>query len=173
MDNPRTTRRRLLEGASVGGGALLAGCTDQLDLGGGGSGTGTGSGSEAAQTDAERTTVDGVGAIVAVDQEAIRQEQATIREALQNGNITREEAQQQAAELEEEFISDAVTALAETAAEIDGVDVVEEYTTLGAVVLSGEAAPIIGLLDSENVSLLVSQSDVEDRAGTATTTESA
>jgi hypothetical protein len=32
MDDPTTTRRRLLEGASVGGGALLAGCTDQLDL---------------------------------------------------------------------------------------------------------------------------------------------
>jgi hypothetical protein len=172
-DSTTTTRRRLLEGASVGGGALLAGCTDQLDLGGGGSGTGTGS--EAAQTDADGATVDGVGAIVAIDQEALQEEQLAIREELQNGNITREEAQEQAAELQEELISDAVSALAETAETTDGVDVVEEYTTLGAIVLSGEAVPIIGLLDSENVSALVSRSDVEDRAGTetATTTESA
>jgi hypothetical protein len=172
-DSTTTTRRRLLEGASVGGGALLAGCTDQLDLGGGGSGTGTGS--EAAQTDADGATVDGVGAIVAINQEALQQEQLAIREELQNGNITREEAQEQAAELQGELISDAVSALAETAETTDGVDVVEEYTTLGAIVLSGEAVPIIGLLDSENVSALVSRSDVEDRAGTetATTTESA
>lgn len=171
MDDPTTTRRRLLEGASVGGGALLAGCTDQLDLGGGGSGTDT----DAAQTDGDGATVDGVGAIAAVDQEALQQEQLRIREELQNGNISQEEAQEQAADLQEEFISDAVSALAETAEATDGVDVAEEYTTLGAVVLTGEAAPIIGLLDSENVSALVSRSDVEDRAesGTTTATESA
>jgi hypothetical protein len=170
MDDPTTTRRRLLEGASVGGGALLAGCTDQLDLGGGSE---TGTDTDAAQTDAGGTTVDGVGAIATVDQEALRQEQLTIREELQAGNITQEEAREQAAELQEEFISDAVSALAETAAATDGVDVVDEYTSLGAVVLTGEAAPIIGLLDSEDVSALVSQSDVEDRAGTETATESA
>ena len=169
MDDPTTTRRRLLEGASVGGGALLAGCTDQLDLGDGGSGTGT----DAAQTDAGDAAVDGVGAIATVDQEALQQEQLEIREALQNENITREEAQEQATELQAEFISEAVTALADTAAATDGVDVVEEYTTLGAVVLTGEAAPIIGLLDSEDVSALVSRSDVEDRAQTDTPTESA
>ena len=169
MDDPTTTRRRLLEGASVGGGALLAGCADQLDLGGGdGSGTGT----DAAQTDGDGATVDGVGAVVAVDQEALQQEQLRIREELQNGTISREEAQEQAADLQEEFISDAVSALAETAEATDGVDVTAEYTTLGAVVLTGEAVPIIGLLDSENVSALVSRSDVEDRAGSGTTTES-
>lgn len=166
MDDPTTTRRRLLEGASVGGGALLAGCTDQFDLGGGGSE----SGSDAAQTD---TTVDGVGAIATVDQEALQQEQLEIREALQSGNITREEAREQASELQEEYVSEAVSALSETAAATDGVDVAEEYASLGAVVLTGEAAPIIGLLNSDDVSALVSRSDVEDRAATATTTEAA
>ena len=168
MDDTTTTRRRLLEGASVGGGALLAGCTDQLDLG---SGSGTETGDEAAQTDGDGATVDGVGAIAAVDQEALQQEQLRIREELQNGNISRAEAQEQAAELQEEFINDAVSALAETAEGTDGVDVVAEYSTLGAVVLTGDAAAIIGLLDAENVSALVSRSDVEDRAGTGTATE--
>jgi hypothetical protein len=68
---------------------------------------------------------------------------------------------------------EAVAALAETATATDGVDVVAEYPSLGAVVLSGAAVPIIGLLDSADVNALVSQSDVEDRAGTATATESA
>jgi len=169
MNDPTTTRRRLLEGASVGGGALLAGCTDQLDLGGG-SGTGT----DAEHTDGS-TTVDGVGAIATVDQEALQQERLAIREELQNGNITQEEAREQAAELQQEYISEAVTALAETAESTEGIEVVEEYSSLGAVVISGEAAPVLGLLDSEDVSALVSRSDVEDRAGTetATATESA
>jgi hypothetical protein len=164
MDDPTTTRRRLLEGASVGGGALLAGCTDQLNLGSGGSGSGT----DAAQNEAGGTTVDGVGAIATVDQEALQQEQLKLREELQNGNITQEEAREQAADLQEEFISDAVSALAETAAATDGINVADEYASLGAVVITGEAVPIIGLLDSEDVSALVSQSDVEDRAETAT-----
>lgn len=55
----------------------------------------------------------------------------------------------------------------------DGVDVAEEYASLGAVVLTGEAAPILSLLNSEDVSALVSRSDVEDRAGTETPAESA
>jgi outer membrane murein-binding lipoprotein Lpp len=166
MDDPTTTRRRLLEGASVGGGALLAGCTDQLDLGGG-------SGTDAAQTDAAGSTVDGVGAIATVDREALQQDRIEIRQELQNGNLTQEEARTQFAELQEEYISEAVAALAETATATDGVDVVAEYPSLGAVVLSGAAVPIIGLLDSADVNALVSQSDVEDRAGTATATESA
>lgn len=168
MDDPMTTRRRLLEGASVGGGALLAGCTDQLNLGGG-SGTGT----DAAQTGAGGTTVDGVGAVPTVDQEALRQEQLQLRGEVQNGNITQEEYQEQALELQEQYITEAISALTETVAGTDGVDVVEEYSSLGAVVLSGEAVPILGLLDSDDVNVLVSQSDIEDSAETATATASA
>lgn len=165
MDDSTATRRRLLEAASVGGGALLAGCTDQLDLGGG-SGT-------ADQAESGGGAVDGVGAIAAIDQEALQQEQLRIREELQAGNISREQAQQQASELRQEFIGDAVTALSDTAAEIDGIDVGAAYPSLGAVILTGEAAPILGILSSENVSALVARSDVEDQAETATTTPDA
>jgi len=172
MDDPTTTRRRLLEGASVGGGALLAGCTDQLDLGGG-SGSGSGTGTGAAQTDAGDATVDGVGAIATVDQEALQQEQLSIREELQAGNITREEAQEQAATLQEEFIGDAVSTLAETAEATDGVDVDAEYPSLGAVVITGQAAPILRLLNSADARALVPRSDVEDQAETATATTAA
>ena len=151
MTDPTTTRRRLLESATVGGGALLAGCADQLDVGGGGG-----------------TAADGVGAIATVDQEALQQEQLEIRAALQSGNITQEEAQQQASELREQYIADAVSALTETANGTDGIEVGEEYPSLGAVILTGEAAPIIGILSSDDVSALVARSDVENRAETAT-----
>jgi hypothetical protein len=168
MDDPMTTRRRLLEGASVGGGALLAGCTDRLDLGGGDGESG--SGTDTVQAESGGTSIDGVGAIATVDQEALRQAQLEIRESLQAGNITREEAQEEFSQLREQYITEAVSALAETAAETDGVDVGQEYPSLGAVILTGEAAPIIRILDSADVSALVARSDVEDRAGTATTT---
>ena len=167
MDDPTTTRRRLLEGATLGGSALLAGCGGQSDLGGG-------AGTDVAQTDAGDAAADGVGAIATVDQEALQQEQLSIREELQAGNITREEAQEQAAALQEEFIGDAVSTLAETAASTDGVDVDAEYPSLGAVVLTGQAAPILGLLNSADARALVPRSDVEDQAQTGTaTTESA
>lgn len=170
MTDPTTTRRRLLESATVGGGALLAGCADQLDVG---SDAGTGSGTAAEQAESGGTTVDGVGAIVTVDQEALQQEQLQIREELQSGNITQEEAQQQASELREQYITDAVSALAETAGGTDGIEVGAEYPSLGAVILTGEAGPILGVLDSEDVSALVARSDVEDRAETATATPDA
>lgn len=166
MTDPTTTRRRLLESATVGGGALLAGCADQLDVGGG-----TDSETDTGQMESGGTTVDGVGAIATVDQEALQQEQLEIREALQSGNITQEEAQQQASELREQYITDAVSALAETASGTDGIEIGEEYPSLGAVILTGEAAPIIGILSSDDVSALVARSDVEDRAETATTAE--
>jgi hypothetical protein len=165
MTDPTTTRRRLLESATVGGGALLAGCADQLDVGGDG---GTDSETDAGQMESGGTAVDGVGAIATVDQEALQQEQLEIRAALQSGNITQEEAQQQASELREQYIADAVTALAETANGTDGIEVGEEYPSLGAVILTGEAAPILGILSSDDVSALVARSDVENRAETAT-----
>ena len=170
MTDPTTTRRRLLESATVGGGALLAGCADQLDVGGD---TGTGSGTAAEQAESGGTTVDGVGAIATVDQEALQQEQLQIRQELQSGNITQAEAQQQASELREQYITDAVSALAETAGGTDGIEVGAEYPSLGAVILTGEAASIIGILDSEDASALVARSDVEDRAETATATPDA
>lgn len=157
MGDPTATRRRLLEGAGVGGSALLAGCADQLGLGG----------SDATeQTDSGGAAGDGVGAIAAVDQEALRQEQSELREALRAGNITRAEAQEQAAELREEYVSDAVTALSEMAEATDGISVGEEFPSLGAVILTGEAGPIVGILDSEATRALVSRSDVEDQART-------
>lgn len=162
MDDPTATkRRRLLEGISVGGTTLLAGCTDQLALGGDGTDERMDSGSDAG--------ADGVAAIATIDREAIREEQAELRTELQNGNISQEEAQEELATLQEEYLQEAISALADTAEAAEGVTVEDEYRSLGAVIVSGDPGPILGLLNSEDVSALVPRSDVEERArGTAT-----
>jgi len=167
MDDPiPTNRRRFLEGVSVGGATALAGCTDQLDLGGdGGDGTAeqADSGSDAGAS--------GVAAIATIDQEAIQEEQAKLRTELQNGNITREEAQEELATLQQEYLDEAMNALGDTAAEAEGVTVEEEYRSLGAVIVTGDAGSILGLLNTDDVSALVPKADVEERAQTAQGTE--
>ncbi|QCC48230.1 hypothetical protein [Halobellus limi] len=161
MDDPTPTkRRRLLEGISVGGATLLAGCTDQLDLGGdGGSDEQVDSGSDAG--------ADGVAAIAAIDQEAIQEEQARLRSELQSGNISQQEAQEELATLQQEYLDEAVTALGDTAAEAEGVTVEAEYRSLGAVVVTGDAGGILGILNTDAVRALVPRSDVEERAQSA------
>ncbi|MFD1597419.1 hypothetical protein [Halobellus rarus] len=161
MDDPTLTkRRRLLEGISVGGATLLAGCTDQLDLSGdGGADEQVGSDSEAG--------ADGVAAIAAVDQEAIQEEQTRLRSELQSGNISQEEAQEELATLQQEYLDEAMTALGDTAAEAEGVTVETEYRSFGAVIVTGDAGGILGILNADAVSALVPKADVEERAQSA------
>lgn len=156
-------RRRFLEGISVGGGMLLSGCTEQLDLGGGSE--------TAAQTGADDASVGSVAAIAAVDQEALQEEQIALREELQNGNITQDEAQAEFAAIREEYLNAAIDALTGTVAETSGANVDDEYRSLGAIVVSGEPAALLGLVDAESVNALVSIADVEERVGTETETQ--
>jgi hypothetical protein len=162
MDETTAKRRRFLEGISVGGGMLLAGCTDQLDLGGE-SGT-------AAQAD-DDASVGSVAAIANVDQKALQEEQVALQEELQNGNITQEEAQEEFAEIREEYLNEAIDALTGTVAETSGADVDEEYRSFGAVVVSGEPAALLSLVNAESVRALVSTADVEESVGTETETQ--
>ena len=154
-DSIPRNRRRFLEGVGVGSGLLLAGCTEQLGLGGD-SGT-----DQVDSGDGE--TADGVAAIAAVDQEAIREEQVELQEELQRGNISQEEAQEELATLREEYLEEAMNALTTTVEETEGAAVDEEYRSLGAVIVTGEAGAILGMLDSEDVSAFVSRADVESQ----------
>ena len=160
-DQTPTKRRRLLEGISAGGTALLAGCTDQFDLGGD---AGT---DEHAGSHGEAST-DGVAAIATIDQEALREEQTRLRSELQSGNITQEEAQEELATLRQEYLDEAMTALGDTAAEAEGVTVETEYRSLGAVIVSGDAGGVLGLLSADAVSALVPRADVEEQVQTRT-----
>ncbi|WP_144901670.1 hypothetical protein [Halobellus captivus] len=160
-----TNRRRFLEGASIGGATLLAGCTDQLDLGGQ-------EASDAQSESPNESSSDGVGAIAAVDQQAMQEEQVRLQEEIQSGNLTQEEAREEYATIQSEYIEEAITALTDAAEAQEGVSVEEEYDSFGAVIVSGDAGGILQLLNSDEVSALVSQADIEAQtqaaAGTGT-----
>lgn len=147
-DTPQRNRRRFLQGLGVGGGTLLAGCS-QLGIGGNGDGNG---GSAAA------------AAIPAVDQQAIQQGQARIQSEVQSGNMTQAEAQEEIAALQEEHIGQGLDDLESEIGSTDGVSVAQRYDALGAITLEGEAGPILGLLDTDVASQLVSTADVEEAA---------
>jgi len=154
-DSIPRNRRRFLEGVGVGSGLLLAGCTEQLGLDGD---------DGADQVDSgDGETAAGVAAIAAVDQEAIREAQVELQEELQRGNISQEEAQEELATLREEYLDEAMNALTTTVEETEGAAVDEEYRSLGAVIVTGEAGAVLGMLDSEDVSAFVSRADVESQ----------
>lgn len=151
-DSTLKNRRRFLEGVGIGGGMLLAGCSDRLDLGGG--------------QDPAQTSDGGVAAIAAVDRQAMQQEQAEIQAEIQSGNMTQAEAQQAVADLQEKYVGEALDSLGSTVEETEGVSAGQRYESLAAVTLEGEADAILGLLQTEDVRALVSVADVEAQAGT-------
>lgn len=153
--NP-TDRRRFLAGVGIGGGMLLAGCTERLGRGG--------DGAEQNQSNSIQEGEGDAVVIAAVDQEAMQEEQAEIQEAVQNGDMDQEEAQTEITELQEEFVGEAVDALTGTVEDADGVDVGETFDSLGGISVAGEADAVLGLLESGDVSGLVSVADAEAQA---------
>ncbi|WP_049985785.1 hypothetical protein [Halobellus rufus] len=153
-------RRRFLESVGVGGAALLAGCTDQLDVGDGG-----GDADEQVTADSGDNTAS-VAAIVAVDQTALQEEQAEIQSEFQNGNLTQEEAREELSTLQDEYLGEAITNLTGTVEETEGVSVDDTYRSLGAVTVSGNAAAVLAILDADSVSALVSKADLDAQVQT-------
>ncbi|RDI72780.1 hypothetical protein [Halopelagius longus] len=152
-DSTLQNRRRFLEGVSVGGGILLAGCSGQFG----------GDAQENVQGDAGQSGSNGVAAVASVDQQAMRKEQAAIRQKVQSGEMNQTEAQQEMASLQTKYVSDAVDSLTGTLEETDGVTVGKTYDSFGVVTVEGEAGAILGLLESDDVRAFVSISDVEEQ----------
>ncbi|MFW5956640.1 MAG: hypothetical protein ACOCQY_04480 [Halorhabdus sp.] len=145
-------RRRFLTGVGIGSTTLVAGCQDQL---------GANTDTSAAQSDDEASSTVEVAAIVAIDQEALQEEQAAIQEDLQNEDINQTEAQEQMAEIQETYVGEGIDALKETVSEAANVEALETHESLGAVTVDGEPAAILGLLEADSVSALVSTAEVE------------
>lgn len=158
-DSTLRNRRRFLEGLSVGGGVLLAGCADQF---GGGS-------QENVQQDGTETTGTAgdsgasVAAVAAVDQQAMREEQAAVRQDVQNGEMNRTEARQKMSDIQSKYVGEAVNTLTGTVEETDGVSVGRTYDDFGVVTVEGDAGPILNLLGSDDVRAFVSVADVEEQ----------
>lgn len=154
-DSTLRNRRRFLEGVSVGGGMLLAGCADRF---GGGS-------QESVRQDGGETTGTGaaVAAVASVDQRAMREEQATVRQDVQNGEMNRTEARQRMSDIQSKYVGEAVNTLTGTVEGTDGVSVGKTYDDFGVVTVEGDAGAILGLLDSDDVQAFVSVADVEEQ----------
>ncbi|MFC6824703.1 hypothetical protein [Halopelagius fulvigenes] len=152
-DSTLQNRRRFLEGVSVGGGVLLAGCAGRLG----------GDTQDDIQGDAGTSGNDGVAAVASVNQQAMQKEHAAIRQKVQSGEMNQTEAQQKMASLQKKYVSDAVDALTGTVEETDGVSVGKTYDSFGVVAIEGEAGAILGLLESDDARAFVSISDVEEQ----------
>lgn len=155
-DSTLQNRRRFLEGVSVGGGMLLAGCADQF-------GGDTRDNVQEGTTEASSGGSD-AGAIAAVDQQAMRQEQAAIREDVQSGEMNQTEAREAMSKLRQKYVGEAVDSLTGTLEETDGVSAGKTYDEFGVVTVEGDAGAILSVLDSDDVRALVSIADVEEQA---------
>lgn len=156
MDDLLTKRRRFLQGAGVGGTALLAGCTGILDSNDDEPAEETGD-----ETDDE-TDDDGdsiqpgegdtreVGIVAEPDQEALTE----LQQAAQTGEIDEEEA----IERQQEIIEAAIEDLRDVLQAETDIEVTEEFPDFGAVRASGDPYELVDSLTSDRVSVLV---DVE------------
>ncbi|MFW5917189.1 MAG: hypothetical protein ACOCRD_02130 [Halorubrum sp.] len=157
-------RRRVLAAAATGSTLSLAGCSS---LGSDGTGSGDGAGqTEGSESDGEGET-DETGsaastgsATAAVDIQAdLQAVQTDVRERLQAGNITEEEAQAEIQEAQMELLEEAVSTVETHAADTDGLDVSRTNERAGAVLVSGDPGAVLGVLDTESVTALLSADD--------------
>lgn len=158
-------RRRVLAAAATGSTLSLAGCSS---LGSDGAESGDGAdqteGSESddgdGETDETGSATSTGAATAAVDIQAdLQAAQSDVRERLQAGNITQEEAQTEIQEAQIELLEEAVSTVEAHAAETDGLDVSRTNERAGAVLVSGDAGAVLGVLDTESVTALLSADD--------------
>jgi hypothetical protein len=160
-----TPRRRLLAAAATGSTLALAGCSSLES--GDGSVDGSGDGPEQTEGSDESggsaddgSTADEAAATVAVDiQEDLRAAQADVQERLQEGNLTQEEAQVEIQETQLELLGEAVSSVESYAGETDGLSVSETNQRAGAVLVSGDPAAVLGVLDADGVAALLPADD--------------
>lgn len=161
-----TNRRRFLELAGPATAASLAGCSalssdTRVD-------TETGTTTEAT---AETRTV---GVSLEPDQQALQERQAEIRSALQAGNITRTEAQEQFRTAQTELRSAAVESFTGRVESNSGLEIEDGIDQFGLLLLSGTPTALLDTLSVEGVVGLLPEATFEEasaQAQTATATE--
>ncbi|MFB6301479.1 MAG: hypothetical protein ABEH78_01255 [Haloferacaceae archaeon] len=158
-----TGRRRFLELAGTGTALSLAGCNGLQAPRGTESGDGGVAGG-AAGDDVATVTV-----AIQPNSEALQQRGAEIRSQLESGNMTRSEAQRAYQEAQTSLLNEAVATFEGRAGENDALDVEDTVTELGAVLVTGGTAALIGTLSAPEVQALLPRSAFEkarSRAGT-------
>jgi hypothetical protein len=187
-------RRRILELAGTGTALSLAGCSALQNAPD--SGTEPQESTEPqATTGAQETadeptdsptttetpgesTADGdatVTVAVRADQQALRQRQQEIQAAVEAGNISRTEAQQQARRAQFELRTQAAAAFRQRAGSTAGLSVESSIGQFGVLLVSGSASALIDSLSYAEVNALLDaatfqrvKSQVQQQTGTAT-----
>lgn len=140
-----TPRRRVLAAAATGTTLSFAGCSSLGSDGTDGS----------AQTGDAST--DEASATVALDiQSDLQAAQNDIRQRLQEGNLTQTEAQAELRETQLDLLTEAVSTVESYASDTEGLTVSQTNAQAGAVLVSGAPASVLGVLDADSVSALLS-----------------
>ena len=155
----RNTRREFVTLAGGGAAASMAGCLgfggddeDPVPIDADGSEL-----DDTVEQQDEIEDVDGLAtAAVEPDDEALFEIQMEIQEQVEEGELSEEEAQQRIQEAQQELIEEANVTFLDRVDDEDGVIVEDSVEELGAFLLDGEAEPILGLLDLDEVSALLS-----------------
>ena len=168
MDTDIDTDRRRFLALTGTGVAGLAGCSE-LRSEREPEGSETPPTPDAGDTDTRRT----VAMIVQPDPGALREAQTEIREALDSGELSREEAEQRLAEREQELIGEAIDTAGDRieAAGAEHLDTVEQEGTL---LVEGPPLALIDLLDEPALTAVVQRDrfqQARDRAEAAGSTE--
>lgn len=173
-------RRRILELAGTGTALSLAGCSalrgpsDNSTEPGEPADTGAASASQQTtgdRTDSRATTQDSietgtdgsaggdatVTVAVQADQQRLQQRQREIQSELEAGNISREEAQQQARQLQVEFRTQAVASFRERASSTPELSVEDSVGRFGVVLVSGSTTALIDSLAFAEVNALLEE----------------
>lgn len=137
-----TPRRRFLELVGTGTALSLAGCNALQNQ------TGDDPGPDA---DTPTVTLQ-----IQPDQMELQERTNELRQQLQSGDISQEEAQQQAAEAEQELVSQAVETFQGRAADTDGFTIEDSLEDYGFFLVSGNARAIIDTLEFEEVNVISS-----------------
>mgnify|MGYP000123085656 CR=1 FL=1 len=142
-----TPRRQVLAAAATGSTLGLAGCGD---LGGtldGSAQTDDGGASEATVT-------------VALDvQSEIQAAQQDIRERVESGNLSQEDAQAELLDAQAEVVAAAVDDLESYAGEVDGLRVENANEQAGAALVAGTPAAVLDALETDAVNALLAAAD--------------
>ncbi|MUW15458.1 hypothetical protein GJ633_13035 [Halorubrum sp. CBA1125] len=149
----------MLAAAATGSTLALAGCSSLESGDGSGDGDGSEDGPEqtAGSDESGGSTAGEASATVAVDiQEDLQAAQADVQQRLQEGNLTQEEAQVEIQETQLELLGEAVSSVESYAGETDGLSVSETNQRAGAVLVSGDPAAVLGVLDADGVAALLS-----------------
>lgn len=146
MDRP-LPRRRVIEAGGVGAALSLAGCNSFASQDPQSSDGGSGQ---------ARVTV-----FANLDQQALESYQSDLREQLQSGDVSQQEARQKAQQKKVELMEESIQSFEERASGSEDLEVADKVPQAGVLLVEGSAEAVVGTLGYEEVHGLLAESEFE------------